>query len=189
MSPTALQIDQRALAALVHPLRRRLLDLLKLEGPATASMLAGRTDEAVGNVSHHLRVLAVAHLIAEAPELARDRRERWWRRTVPRLSWSSLDFAGDAAGEAIAAAAESLNLDVQVGHVRRWNERRDDEQAQWPSGPFSRDTWLRLTDAELARVAAELSSVLTRWADRELPDDGQERSTVFVFARGVPARP
>jgi DNA-binding transcriptional ArsR family regulator len=189
LSGTPIEIDQRALAAMTHPVRRRLLDLLKLDGPATASVLAGRTGEAVGNVSHHLRVLADAGLIAEAPELARDRRERWWRRTAPRLSWSSLDFAGDAAGEAIAAAADSLNLDVQVGHVRRWNERPESEQAQWPYGPFSTDTWLRATDEELARVAAELSAVLTRWADRELPDDGQERSTVFVFARGVPASP
>lgn len=189
MSETPLQIDQRALAALAHPLRRRLLDLLKLDGPATASMLATRTEEAVGNASHHLRVLAEAGLIAEAPELARDRRERWWRRTAPRFVWSSLDFAGDAAGEAIAAAADSLNLDVQVGHVRRWNERAEEEQAEWPHGPFSTDTWLRVTDSELAQVASELTAVLTRWADRELPDDGQERSTAFVFARGVPARP
>jgi DNA-binding transcriptional ArsR family regulator len=189
LSEAAIQIDQRALAALAHPLRRRLLDLLKLDGPATASTLAGRTDEAVGNVSHHLRVLSESGLIAEAPELARDRRERWWRRTAPRLTWSSLDFAGDAAGEAIAAAADSLNLDVQVGHVRRWNERPEEEKEQWPYGPFSTDTWLRLTDSELAQVASELSDVLTRWADRVLPDDGRERSTVFAFARGVPARP
>jgi DNA-binding transcriptional ArsR family regulator len=67
--------DTRVLAAMAHPLRRRLLSLLKLDGPSTASVLAQRTGQAVGNISHHLHTLAAADLIEEAPELARDRRE------------------------------------------------------------------------------------------------------------------
>src|ERR1700760_2669893 len=100
--------DSRVLAAMSHPLRRRLLDALALDGPATASALAQATDQAVGNISHHLKVLAGAGLIAEAPELARDRRERWWRPTSRSFSWSSDDFMGDPAEEAVAAAAPSL---------------------------------------------------------------------------------
>ena len=42
---------------------------------------------AVGNVSHHVRVLADAGLLVEARELARDRRERWW-------AWSAGACAG-----------------------------------------------------------------------------------------------
>jgi DNA-binding transcriptional ArsR family regulator len=181
--------DSRVLAAMAHPVRRRLLDLLKLEGPATASTLAHQTGEAVANVSHHLRALAGAGLIEEAPELARDRRERWWRRTSPRLCWSSADFAGDAAGEAVAHAVDSLNLDRQTGHVRRWAEQPQDEQERWPLGPFSTEAWLRVTDAELAQFASEVIAVFDRWADRELPEDGQERATVFAFSRAVPGRP
>ena len=52
--------DSRALTAMAHPVRRRLLSLLKVDGPATASVLADRTGQAVGNVSHHLRALAEA---------------------------------------------------------------------------------------------------------------------------------
>ncbi|WP_218670811.1 hypothetical protein [Microbispora sp. GKU 823] len=51
------------------------------------------------------------------------------------------------------------------------------------------DKWLRLTPDELAEVSRELSAVFQRWAGREIPDDGQRRETVFVFAHGVPARP
>ncbi|MEV0385637.1 helix-turn-helix domain-containing protein [Nonomuraea sp. NPDC050643] len=181
--------DSRVLAAMAHPVRRRLLDLLKVEGPATASVLSEHTGEAVGNISHHLRALATAGLIEEAPELARDRRERWWRRTTHTLCWSSADFAGDAAGEAIAQAAESLNLERQSGHIRRWADQPQDVQAQWPLGPFSAEGWLRVTDEELSQFAAEMTRLIDRWAERELPDDGQERATVFTFARGVPARP
>jgi DNA polymerase-1 len=96
------------------PLRRRLLSLLKVEGPASVGMLADRTGQAVGNVSHHLRVLAQAGLIEEAPELARDRRERWWRRTANRLTWSSADFDGDQS-----AVARRRVLDRQLAAPRQ----------------------------------------------------------------------
>ena len=89
--------DSAVLAAMAHPLRRRLMDVLKVNGPATASMLATATDQAVGNVSHHLGVLASSGLIEEAPELARDRRERWWRLVSTALRWSTAQFADDAA--------------------------------------------------------------------------------------------
>jgi DNA-binding transcriptional ArsR family regulator len=181
--------DSRVLAAMAHPLRRRLLGLLKLDGPATASVLAERTSQAVGNISHHLRALAAAGLIEEAPELARDRRERWWRRTAGALRWDSADFAGDAASDAVARAAGSLNLDYQVVLTQQWMQAADEEKAQWPQGPFNSDSWMRLTDAELAQLSAEMTALIMRWANRELPDDGQERGTVFVFARGVPGQP
>lgn len=74
-------------------------------------MLAQRTGQAVGNIGHHLHALAAADLIEEVPELARDRRERWWRRIAPRLQWSPGDFADDESAGAIARAAESLDLD------------------------------------------------------------------------------
>ena len=65
--------DAAPLAALAHPFRSRIMDALKVDGPSTASMLASRTGQAVGNASHHLKVLAEAGLVEEAPELARDR--------------------------------------------------------------------------------------------------------------------
>jgi DNA-binding transcriptional ArsR family regulator len=180
--------EAKTLAAMTHPVRRRLLNMLKLDGPATASVLAQRTGQAVGNVSHHLRVLADAALIEEVPELARDRRERWWRRTASAFRWNSTDFAADTAADTMARAADTLNLDYQVTQVRQWAQVPDEEHARWPDGPFSTDSWLRVTDSELGELAAELIEVITRWADRPEPDDGQDRSSVFVFARGVPGQ-
>jgi len=181
--------DARTLAALAHPLRRRLLDVLRVDGPATASMLAERTGQAVGNVSHHLHTLAACDLVTEAPELARDRRERWWRLVSRATRWQGSDFGGDATAEAIERAASSLGLERQIGFVRTFLDAPDDETDAWPTGPFSTDTWLRLTDAELATFGAEVIALYRRWADRDLPDDGQERHPVFAFARAVPAQP
>ncbi|MFY1672057.1 ArsR/SmtB family transcription factor [Plantactinospora sp. WMMB334] len=181
--------DSRVLAAMSHPLRRRLMDVLKVYGPATVSSLAERSGQAVANVSHHLRVLAAADLVREAPELARDRRERWWRLVSAGLRWSSADFADDPAAQAVQQAAASLNLDRQVGLVRDWHAAGDDERAAWDGAPFSTDRWLRLTPAELADLETELLALLSRWGDREPPEDGQRRDPVFFFAHGVPARP
>ncbi len=67
--------------------------------------------------------------------------------------------------------------------------RTDGEPTSWPRGPFSSETWLHVTDDELAEFAAEIAAVMTRWAERELPDDGRDRETVFAFARAVPGQP
>ncbi len=181
--------DSRVLAAYSHPLRRRLLDALSVDDAATASMLAEATGQAVGNVSHHLKVLASAQLIEEAPELARDRRERWWRRTSHGLRWSSEDFRGDPATEAVAEAALSLNLNRQFEIVRHWYAASDDDRAAWPTGPFSTGSWLKLTDGELARLSEELIALLDRYDALDKADDGVHRETVFVFANGAPGRP
>jgi DNA-binding transcriptional ArsR family regulator len=181
--------DSKVLAAMAHPLRRRLLDVLRVDGPATASMLAERTGQAVGNISHHMRVLAGTDLVEEAPELAHDRRERWWRRTSSALRWTVGDFAGDPATAVVAEAANSLNLEHQVALVRAWFAAGEGYGEQWRQGPFATDSWLRVTPAELEQVAEEVIALLLRWSGREIPDDGQERESVFVFARGMPAKP
>jgi DNA-binding transcriptional ArsR family regulator len=181
--------DVQVLSAMAHPLRRRLLTLLKVDGPAMASTLADRTGQAVGNISHHLRVLGAAGLIEEAPELARDRRERWWRRAAGTVSWSSRDFAGDENAEVIDRAARSIDLDAQLAQLRGWDQAPASERARWPDGPFAINSWMRLDDAELAELAAELTTVIRRWGDRKVPDDGRERGPVLVFAHGVPGQP
>jgi DNA-binding transcriptional ArsR family regulator len=181
--------DSRVLAAMAHPLRRRLMDVLKVHGPATVSSLADRTDQAVANVSHHLKVLAAGDLVAEAPELARDRRERWWRLVSPSLRWSSADFADDPAAQAVAQAALSLDLDRRAGLVRAWYAAPEDERARWGDAAFSTDRWLHLTPDELAELSREIIDLFDRWSARPAPDDDRARRPVFLFAYGVPAKP
>ncbi|GHF55059.1 transcriptional regulator [Kitasatospora xanthocidica] len=182
--------DSRVLAALTHPLRRRLLDLLKVDGPATVGKLAERTEQAVGNVSHHLKVLAESGLIEEAPELARTRRERWWRRADRELTWTRADFDGDPVTEAVADAAGSILLERQVELVREWAVRRGGYPPDWRDGcSVATQTWLRLTPEEARELAADLHGVIQKWANRPVPEDGRERETVLAFAHSVPARP
>src|SRR5258708_14268773 len=94
--------DTRVLAAMTHPLRRRLLSILKLDGPSTASALAQRTEQGVGNISHHLHVLAAAGLIEEVPPPGPDpRRGRvGGTRPPPPRRLTSLPAATDAPARA-----------------------------------------------------------------------------------------
>ncbi|MEV7807993.1 hypothetical protein AB0O28_34105 [Microbispora sp. NPDC088329] len=43
--------------------------------------------------------------------------------------------------------------------------------------------------AELAELEEHLLALFTTLADREIPDDGQERTLVFLTVRAVPGRP
>ncbi|WP_329453766.1 helix-turn-helix domain-containing protein (plasmid) [Streptomyces sp. NBC_01724] len=182
--------DTRALSALTHPLRRQLMDVMKLNGPATASALSQATGQAVGNVSHHLRVLADAALIEEVPELARDRRERWWRLVSGGVRWTHTDFEHDPAEAAVADAAARLLIDRHMDFVRGWLTDRKSEEPDWRDGcAVSTETWLHLTPDEARQLAKELTALLDRWASRPIPDDGQQRRPVFAFAHAVPATP
>lgn len=179
--------EAKALAALAHPFRARMMDALKVDGPSTASMLAARTGQAVGNASHHLKVLAEAALVVEAPELAKDKRERWWRLASPGTRWSRAELTDESAIGA-ARAAEALGLARQIARTQDWlaNSESDPE---WDDAAFATQNWLRLSPAELIEVAEEVAAILVRWGGREIPDDGVHREPVYVFARGFPAQP
>lgn len=182
--------EARALSALAHPLRSRILDVLSVDGPATASVLAARTDQAVGNISHHLKILAAARLVEEAPELARDRRERWWRLSSPGTRWSTADLADDPAALDASLAAERLALTRQHERARAWlDEGRPDDV--WADAAFASQWWFRLTPEELRTLSSELLAVLERWKDRESDADREdaEQRPVLVYARGFPAQP
>ena len=180
--------DAKALSAMANPFRSRMMDALKVDGPSTASGLAARTGQAVGSASHHLKVLSEAGLVEEAPELAKDRRERWWRLVDPGTRWSRGDFASDTAAVTAAYAAEALALQRQFERVQEWNANAA-TVPEWDDAAFATQNWMRLTPEEMRELAEEIVEVLVRWSRREVPDDGAERESVFVFSRGFPAQP
>ena len=180
--------EVKALSAMANPFRSRMLDALAVDGPSTASALAQRTGQAVGSASHHLKVLAEAGLVVEVPELARDRRERWWRLVAPGTRWSRAEFSEDASAVTAALAAEALGLERQFERARDWLANAE-SAGDWDDAAFATQNWLTLSIEELQQLSEELIAVTQRWRHREIADDGVERETVFVFARGFPAQP
>jgi DNA-binding transcriptional ArsR family regulator len=173
--------DAAVLKAVAHPLRRRLLDVLRVDGPSMPSVLARVTGQAVANISHHLRVLAEAGLIEEAPDLARNRKEHWWRMPDRSISWNSTDFHPE-----VAHAAESLGLQRQVELTSGWLAGPASKQEPWASAAFSTDGFLQLSPAELAEMGSAIQTVIDRFAGRPATEG---REPVFVIGRGFPARP
>lgn len=69
------------LRAMAHPLRMRLIERIGRRGTARAADLAADLDIPANSVSYHLRTLARGGVIIDAPEAARDKRDRVWKLT------------------------------------------------------------------------------------------------------------
>ena len=102
--------------------------------------------------------------------------------------WSRAEFATDAGAVTAALAAESLAMQRQFERAQDWMANAG-LAGEWDSAAFAHQTWLKLSPAELAQLTDELLALTQRWRDRLPPDDGVERESVFVFARGFPAQP
>lgn len=78
MDLTSITPSPAGLKALAHPVRLRLLGMLRIDGPATATMLATRLGLNSGATSYHLRQLA-QHGFVEEDTGRGNARDRWWR--------------------------------------------------------------------------------------------------------------
>src|SRR6478735_1081443 len=114
------------LRAVHHPTRRRIIEVLYLHGPTQVGTLARELGEQVGSISHHLRMLQRAGVVAPAPELATDGRTSWWRLEQESVRWSVDDFA-DAADRLQAKGAQRANIEHHVAKLATWI--RESEQA------------------------------------------------------------
>lgn len=96
--------------ALAHPTRRRILQRLPARDFARAADLAADLDLPANQVSFHLRVLGEAGLIREAPQHARDRRDRVWE-AIP--GTKTIGNSGDPAlNAALMQGANDEHLDL-----------------------------------------------------------------------------
>ena len=161
--------DPRALRALAHPLRGRLLGWLRTYGPSTASRLAQEFGESSGSTSYHLRQLAAYGFVEELADEGNGR-DRWWRARHRSTHFESADFLDDPAGR---EAVDEL-LRRQLGQQQRLlanflNEERDLDP-EWRAAASMNDWGLRLSPAAVRELASELNAVLARWRDtREEP--------------------
>ncbi len=71
--------DPQVLRAIAHPVRNRILDELGATGPMRAADIARELGIPANQASFHLRQLAKYGLVEEAPEEARDGRDRVWQ--------------------------------------------------------------------------------------------------------------
>ena len=118
--------DPRAIRALAHPLRLDLLQLLGASGPATAAQCGRVLGVSQASCSFHLRQLAKYGFVQDAGP-GRDRRERQWRITNPRLS-VRIGTGGDVA---VRQEIERLVVDREVHAIMEYSQRPDGADSKW----------------------------------------------------------
>ena len=154
--------DPRALRALAHPIRIRLLGLLRREGPLTATEAGRRIDESSGSASYHLRQLARFGLVEDAA--GGHGRERPWRATALYTSWPDVADTPD-----LAEASEVFTRFVLRRYVERleqWLSRRPDEPTEWQEAAAFGDSLLYLTVDELAVLRDALRRLAQPYEER-----------------------
>jgi len=165
--------DARMLRAVAHPVRNRILAELSATGPMRAADIAAQIDVPANQASFHLRQLAKYGLVVEAPELARDRRDRVWRTASPR-GWSvDLEELEKEPGGASAvevfrqqAGAEAHRLIDQA-----LRSHKDEKRHVMVS-----DHALRLTKAESRKLSEELTDLVEKWRARTEGKGGGRRT-------------
>lgn len=98
-----MRVSAQALRGLAHPLRARLLDELRINGPATATILGRRLGESSGATSYHLRQLSRYGFIDNEPGRTGGR-ERWWRMRPGGWSMSGHEFLSNPETRVVAQA-------------------------------------------------------------------------------------
>ncbi len=181
-------VDPRSLKALAHPLRMRLLALLRTEGAATSAGLARRVDESTGATSYHLRQLERHDFVEEEPERG-TRRERWWRARHPLSRFDTAAFLADPATADAATFMQRYQLDMEVRLTQRWLSEQPSWSPSWQSAATSSDWLIRLSDEQLAELKTDLEQVLEHYRAAEQPRGTPGTEPTAVFVRAFPTDP
>lgn len=169
--------DPRILRAIAHPTRNRILFELSAAGSLRAADIARLLDVPANQASFHLRQLAKYGLVEEAPDEARDRRDRVWRLSdAEGIRFRTRDMLEQPGGQ--AAYAVFQRSAVAWGHhlVDRALEP-DPEPGRYKTVA---EHALRLTFAEAEELVGEIEQVVERWRARP-QDDDVDRLTYSVY--------
>ncbi|MFC5832894.1 winged helix-turn-helix domain-containing protein [Nonomuraea insulae] len=174
--------DPQVLKVVAHPLRVRLLGLLRSDGPATASELGRRVGESSGSTSYHLRELFKYGFIEEDDE-RRDGRERRWRARHRYTSWNSRELTGTPEGrEAVKIMrlrqAESMTRIIHEFDESAWSP-------EWVEVAGVNDHFFQLPPAALTEFMARTEEMLRELEARYAgtPDTPHVHVWVGAFPR------
>lgn len=155
--------DPRLLRAIAHPERARLLAEVEAAGTLRAADGAAALEIPANRASFHLRQLAKYGLIEEAPEEARDRRDRVWRLAGDGLVWLNMSEIeateeGKAAGRVFRrTAADRAHRAVDIAYSA---ERHEGVHRSVT------DASLRLTAEEARELSERLGELIEEWSAR-----------------------
>jgi DNA-binding transcriptional ArsR family regulator len=170
-----------ALKALTHPVRLRMLGLLRTEGPATATQLATRLGLNTGATSYHLRQLAQHGFITD-DEARGNARDRWWK--AAHQATTTQEQPHDLEARETLDAYLQAVATVHTEQLQRAIEDRALLPEPWRLASEFSDFELRLTPAR-ARALMDLLDA----AVLEHPEDGDDEEGAADFVVQLAAFP
>jgi predicted ArsR family transcriptional regulator len=176
------ELDAQLLRTLAHPMRNRMLGLLRVHGPATATTLATRLGVNTGATSYHLRQLAEAGLVVE-DDTRGNARDRWWKSAhqgtefdksqlleeEPELALGFLHGVGQIYAENMFQAIDALQT----------------QTPEWREATLISDYFFHLSAAEMQQMLAEVLAVLEKYRTEDLTapiPEGAKQVTVQIQA-------
>jgi DNA-binding transcriptional ArsR family regulator len=176
--------DAAVMRAMSHPARMTIIEHLGRGQEATATECAEVVGLSPSATSYHLRALARAGLIEEAPGRG-DGRERVWR-AAGRGYTVSLD--ADADDDARQAEHDLIDtfLTWSDTKARQFIARSEKEPHEWFEAAFVNDALLTLTADELRKLGEDLQEIIRPYRPRSRPDPPPGARSVTIQIRGFP---
>lgn len=184
MELTSITPGPEALRALSHPVRLRLLGMLRMDGPSTASALATRLGLNSGATSYHLRQLAQHGFVVD-DEARGNGRERWWRAAHQTTRVPTDDTAPDAVPDRDTSDAfmQAVAI-VRTEQLQRAVEERPLLPAEWRAASTFSDWGLRLTPTRARELVRAVSELIAGWEE-----DAEDAEGVGPFMIALTAHP
>jgi DNA-binding transcriptional ArsR family regulator len=164
--------DPRALRAMAHPVRLRIMDELTQAGRATATELAEWIGESAANCSWHLRQLAQYGFIEEAGGGVG--RQRPWK-IAAQSSFHVRTSELDPEMSRAADAATEVLLGRELYAYRAWRESRLKAPQAWQDASFLTHSVVWLTAEELAAFKRDFDVLMERHFLTRAAADPSER--------------
>jgi Helix-turn-helix domain len=181
--PTA-QADPTALRALAHPVRLKLIDVLAMEGTATATRCSELLGESTATCSYHLGILAKYGYITRVA--GRGWRDKPWRLVSPDLNLSSRGLDPETAAASRAAASALLDYEMTL---LKEGLHRSEQEPQWQQSNKIMSATAWVTAEEFQEAAAEIQQILDKYSrpGRQKGREGARAVRLFA-ALAVSAR-
>ncbi len=183
MSPSSITPSAAGLRTLSHPTRLRMLMMLRLEGPATATQLARELKLNTGVTSYHLRQLAEHGFIVEDAERG-DARDRWWK-AAHQSTRAALTSRSEDEAETTEAYLQTVALMYTETLMQAVSERRF-LPPPWQEASTTSDWHLRLTAAHAEQLVDALAALIEQWSEDDDTADGGDVGTFVVNLNAFP---
>lgn len=181
--------DPKALRALAHPLRWKLIEFVGREGTATATQCAQETGESVANCSYHLNLLAKYDYVEQAE--GGQGREKPWR--LVHRGQNISDLGVDQETQLAAQAASAAFLDYALAEVKERSLAVHLEPDEWRRVLGVTNNTDYMTPDEVEEIAETVRAMLDKFADRrEDPSSrpaGARPVTIMLTSTVAPKKP